>query len=187
MKKVYVDTNILIDYCWWKYFSESETKKSNSVIAIQKGFDNNSNYEIYISNYTLIEIANHFRDWFLLKKVTSSGFSYKDFSKEKHKFSLSEEELSLIDKITTDLEEHPNINFIKVDNMGKEFLDKVMVYIKNYVDFFDAIHLRIALDTKCTYLLTKDSPFRKRIQELINNKLIENQLQPITLSGLLQL
>ena len=91
MISAYLDSNILIDYCWETYFKEVEDgKQSVSIKLMEKGF--RGEFEIYISTYNIIEVSLHFTNWFLLQKVIKSGFSYQDFRRERSKYDLTTEE-----------------------------------------------------------------------------------------------
>ena len=74
--KAYIDTNILIDYCWATFFSEKSSRKSKSVLLVNKGAM--GLFDMHISFYTLMELANHFTQYFLEQKAIKSGYSYPE-------------------------------------------------------------------------------------------------------------
>jgi hypothetical protein len=35
--RIYLDTNIIIEHCWWKFFGEGKSEKSRDVNLVEKG------------------------------------------------------------------------------------------------------------------------------------------------------
>jgi len=151
---------------------------------MKKGFE--GDFGIYISTFSLIESFIHFMDWFLLQKAIRDGFSYREFKKERSKYVLSPEETEQIDVMLKELKEDENINFIEIASMHEEFFGCIIEYVENYVDFLDAIHIRIALDVKCDYFITKDGELRRRLQNLISQRKIDDSIKIASVSGFLK-
>lgn len=70
--------------------------------------------------------------------------------------------------------------------MTEGFFKTIMGYVRGYLDFLDATHLRTAIDTKCDYFVTKDGELRKRAQKLINKGIITEPIKITTVSGFLK-
>ena len=62
-----------------------------------------------------------------------------------------------------------------------------MKYMRGYIDFMDALHLRTAIDAGCDYFVTKDAELRKRVQELISNNVISEPIKITSVSGFLKI
>ena len=77
MIHAYIDSNILIKYCLWKYFSKGKGEITKEIELIEKGFA--GDFEIYISIFTLMEISSHLTDYFLMQKALKAGFSHREF------------------------------------------------------------------------------------------------------------
>jgi predicted nucleic acid-binding protein len=159
MDKLFLDSNIIIDYCWGKYFSDDNKHQGYGFRVFQIGLD--GKYSILISNFNLIEVFEHFRDYFKLNRIIKSGFSHREFIRERSKISITEEEEDQIDTMLTEIEEDTRLNFIKYAKFGENFISNIIKYVKYEIDFFDAIHLQMAIDNNCDYIITKDGPFRK--------------------------
>jgi predicted nucleic acid-binding protein len=65
--KAYLDTNILISYIWSEFYQKTDRKKPVSHSLINLGAQ--GKYEIYISEYNLMEIQEHFSDYYYNKML----------------------------------------------------------------------------------------------------------------------
>jgi len=184
--KAYLDTNILIEYCWIAFFSEKK-RKSTAYSLVEKG--SRGEYEIYISFYTLMEIWQHFSDYYLQQRAIRDGFSYRQFSQVRQDYELTKEELNTVSELVQNLRKSEYLNYIEpyTKDMGDKFFNVIMEYVRGYVDFYDALHIRTAIDVECKYFVTKDSELRKRLQHLISNNIIEEPIQITSVTGFLQL
>lgn len=99
---------------------------------------------------------------------------------------MDSEQLISVSKMIEILRTSPYLNYIEPETMTDNFLKLVMEYVKGYVDFVDALHLRTAIDIKCDYFVTNDGELRKRAQKLICNKIIAEKIQITTAKGFLQ-
>jgi predicted nucleic acid-binding protein len=72
--KCYIDTNILIEYLYRNHISEKARKDTICCKLIDKGAE--GEYEIFISDYTIIEISQHFTDYFLMLKSIEDGYVF---------------------------------------------------------------------------------------------------------------
>jgi len=181
--KAYLDTNILIDYVYSAFFSEEKEKKSKSFTLVNKG--SMGEYEIFISFYTLVEIHQHFTDFFLQRNAIRDGFGFRDFHRVRRNYVLTEDQIKTVSELVEILRENEYLNYINPETMTEDFFNIVMDYVRGYVDIIDAIHLRTAIDTKCDYFVTKDGELRKRAQELINDKTIKDPIKIASVSGFL--
>ena len=166
--KAYIDTNVLISYLWNEFYQEERGKKSISYSLVNKGAM--GKFEIYISFYTLMEVHEHFSDYYLQQNVIKDGFGFREFPKERRNYVMDSEQLISVSKMIEILRTSPYLNYIEPETMTDNFLKLVMEYVKGYVDFVDALHLRTAIDIKCDYFVTNDGELRKRAQKLICNK-----------------
>jgi len=185
LTKAYIDTNILIDYCWATFFSEGKSRKSKSVTLVNKGAM--GLFDMHISFYTLMELSNHFTQYFLEQKAIKSGYSYPESFRQRVKFELDELERKTISELVEKLRSSEYLTYIDVEKMQDKFFPVIKQYIDGYVEFVDAYHLRTAIEVGCNYIITKDSGFRKRVQALINKGIIKEPIKITSLSGFLKL
>jgi len=183
--KAYLDTNILVDYVWSAFFSEEKEKKSPSYTLINKG--SMGEYEIFISFYTLMEIHQHFTDYYLQQNAIKDGFGFREFSRVRRNYVLEENQLKTVSELVENLRENEYLNYIEPEMMTEGFFKTIIGYVRGYMDFLDAIHLRTAIDTKCDYFLTKDGELRKRAQDLIDKDIITESLKISSVSGFLKI
>lgn len=184
MIHAYLDSNILVNYCLWKYFSKRKGKITKEIELIERGFV--GDFEIYISYFTLMEISSHFTDYFLMQKALKAGFSHREFKRERHRFNLSSEEERRIDSIIDDLKANKYINYIDIKRIDEDFFKAIFQYHKHLLDFIDSIHIRIAQDTGCEYFITRDGELRTRVQEMITKATIDGKFKITTVKGFLQ-
>lgn len=175
--KVYLDTNLIIEHCWWKYFGEEKDKMSREVELIEKGFQ--GSYDIYFSYINMMELSNHLTDWFLLEKVIKSGFGYPYFKREKMKYSLIQKQKDFINDIIKDYQNSPYVFYIEIDKMSNEFLKQAKLLVDNYVEFEDALHFLFAQASETDYFITKDNELRIRLHNIISKKLIKISKPPL--------
>lgn len=182
--KAYLDTNVLIDYCWAIFFSDEE-RNSNSVKLINKG--SRGEYEIFISFYNLMELHEHFSDFYLQQNVMKKGFSYREFPKLKRDYVMDAYQLRVVSELVENFRENTYLNYIQPEIMTDKFFEEVMKYVSGYIEFIDALHLRTAIDTKCDYFVTNDGPLRKHAQELLNTKVINEKIEVTSMTGFLKI
>jgi len=175
----YLDTNLLIEHCWWKFFGEEKGRMSNIVKLVERGFQ--GDYDSYISYINKMELSIHLTDWFLLKKVVSSGFSYTYFRQEKKKHVLTPKQKDRISEIVDYYQNSKDVFYIEIDDISNEFFEKVKLLVDNYVEFVDALHFVFAQASKCKYFATKDDDLRVRLQKIISEKIIDLPISPPTL------
>lgn len=183
--KAYIDTNILIDYCWATFFSEKSSRKSKSVLLVNKGAM--GLFDMHISFYTLMELANHFTQYFLEQKAIKSGYSYPESFRQRDKFELNEVERKTVSELVERLRNSEYLTYIDVEKMQDKFFPIIKQYIDGYVEFADAYHLRTAIEVECDYIVTKDSGFRKRVQALIKKGIIKEPMKITSPSGFLRI
>ena len=162
--------------------SEKE-RKTNSVTLINKG--SMGEFEIFISFYTIMELHEHMSDFFLQQNIMKSGFSYREFSKNKKDFVLDEHQLTLVSELVENFRDNQYLNYIVPEIMTDRFFNEVMKYVRGYIEFVDALHLRTAIDTSCEYFVTKDGPLRKRAQKLKSDKKIIENIKITSVTGFL--
>lgn len=180
--KVYLDTNVIIAYLWNAY--QKNGKKSVSFTLVNQG--SMGKFEIFISFYTLMEIHEHFNDYHLQQNAIKDGFGYREFSKVRREYFLNNEQLLSVSELIKGLRTNPYLNYIEPETMTERFLQIVMEYVKGYIDFVDAMHLRTAIDTKCDFFVTNDGELRKRAQELICSHIITEKIKITSAKGFLK-
>ncbi len=169
--KVYLDTNLIIEHCWWKYFSEEKNKMTKEVELIEKGFQ--GSYDIYFSYINMMELSSHLTDWYLLERVIKSGFGYPYFKREKMKYSLTQKQKDVINNIIKEYQNSPYVFYIEIDKMSNEFLNQAKILVDNYMEFEDALHFLFAQASETDYFITKDSELRIRLQNIISKKIVD--------------
>lgn len=183
--KAYLDTNVLIDYIWFAFFSEEKGKKSLSYTLVNKG--SMGEYEIFISFYTLMEIHQHFTDYYLQQNAIRDGFGFREFPRVRRDYVLEEDQLKTVTELVENLRENEYLNYIEPEMMTEGFFKTIMDYVRGYMGFLDGIHLRTAIDTKCGYFITKDGELRKRAQDLIDDGVITESIKISSVSGFLRI
>jgi len=183
--KAYIDTNILIDYCWATFFSEKSSRKSKSVLLVNKGAM--GLFDMHISFYTLMELANHFTQYFLEQKAIKSGYSYPESFRQRNRFELDELERKTISELVEKLRNSGYLTYIDVEKIQDKLFPVIKQYIDGYVEFIDAYHLRTAIEVGCNCIVTKDSGFRKRVQALIKKGTIKEPIKITSVSGFLKI
>lgn len=162
--RAYLDTNILIDYIWWSKFANNPIKEKKTVTLlknVEKGI-----FNPIISNFSLIEMANHFRDYFLLRYVIEDGYSYRELHGRKINYRLAPTEEQKIQEILNEFENNESFTIVKVTGWRKKAFSDIELFIKNYIELIDAFHLQVARSLNCKYLITKDEEFRKWVKEM---------------------
>ena len=183
--KAYLDTNVLIDYVWSAFFSEEEEKKSPSYTLVNKG--SMGEYEIFISFYTLMEIHQHFSDYYLQQNAIKDGFGFREFSRVRRNYVLDENQMRTVSELVEILRTNKYLNYVEPETMTEGFFKVIMKYVRGYLDFVDATHLRTAIDTKCDFFITKDGELRKRAQKLIDESVITETIKISSVSGFLEI
>lgn len=171
LTKAYLDTNLLVEHCWWKFFGEEKGRISKVVELVERGFQ--GDYESHISYINIMELAIHLTDWFLLKKVISSGFSYTYFKRERKKHVLTSKQKEFINRVTGEYQNSPYVFYIEIEGISNEFFQKVKLLIDNYMEFEDALHFVFAQASECKYFITRDDELRTRLQKIISKKIID--------------
>ena len=183
--KAYLDTNVLIDYVWSAFFSEEEEKKSPSYTLVNKG--SMGEYEIFISFYTLMEIHQHFSDYYLQQNAIKDGFGFREFSRVRRNYVLDENQMRTVSELVEILRTNKYLNYVEPETMTEGFFKVIMKYVRGYLDFVDATHLRTAIDTKSDFFITKDGELRKRAQKLIDESVITETIKISSVSGFLEI
>lgn len=174
--KAYLDTNLIIEHCWWKFFGNEKDKMTKEVELIEEGFQ--GKFDIYISYITIMELSNHLTDWFLLEKVIKSGFGFPHFKREKMKYVLTVEQKALINKITQEYQNSPYVFYIEIDGISNEFFKQAKLLVDNYMEFEDALHFLFAQASNTDYFVTKDGELRLRLHNIISTNIMDLQKSP---------
>ena len=183
--KAYIDTDIIINYCWVTFFSEPKNRASKSVLLVNKGAM--GLFDMHISFYTLMELSNHFTQYFLEQKAIKSGYSYPESFRQRSKFELDELERKTVSELVENLRNNPYLTYIDVEKIQDKFFPIIKQYLDGYIEFVDAYHLRTAIEVGCDYLVTKDSGFRRRAQALISKGIIKEPIKITSESGFLNI
>ena len=176
--QAYIDTNVVLDFLWDEWFSQEATKTNTPYRVFENAAK--GNFEAYISYYTIIEVALHFNDYYLLQKGIQKGYSFHQFKSFKKEFKLTQGEIDDINEITETLKNWQGVNFVEIDKVeGKFFKDELMKYVSHSVELMDALHISTAIDLKCTNFITKDTELRQRIENMKRDHLIPTTLRPV--------
>jgi predicted nucleic acid-binding protein len=181
--KAYIDTNVIISYIWSTFFSNQTDKNSSAYKLINKGAM--GEYEIFISFYTILEIHQHFTDYYLQQNAIQDGFGFREFSKVKKNYDLKSDQLEIVNSLIENLRSNEYLNYVDPEAMTDKFFKIIMKYVEGYLDFLDAIHLRTAIDTKCNYFVTRDTELRKRFQKLVSSGIINEPIKITSEKGFL--
>ncbi len=169
MNKCYLDTNIFIEYLLREY--KNKNKDTNCCKLIKKGI--NGEFIIYLSDHTLIEIAQFFTDYFLSIKCLEDGFGHREYRRARKNYSLNDEEAETITSMLETLRTSPHISYIETQEITGDFYKIIMSYVKESLEFIDAIHIRTAIDVGCEFFITRDGELRTRTQQLIDKQIID--------------
>lgn len=184
--KAYLDSNILIDYVWTNEFTEKRRRPNGEIARMFRSIDKEE-FEPIISNFSLMELAKHLRDYFLLMSMIRDGFSYREFSRERVNYSIDVTEEEKVDSIVADLESHEKFTFLKVTNLEPAAIEKIECYIKRDIDLIDAFHLQIALTAECECLVTKDNDFRVKASQLAKGGSQSMKIKVLNVAEFMQL
>jgi predicted nucleic acid-binding protein len=184
IKRAYLDTNVLIEYAWQRL----SPGPSNGRMLIQNIMDLGMNgaFEIVISTFCIMELYEHFRDWFLLKKVIAKGFGYREFRRERKRYKLSMEEKRFLEGIVSNFKDNPNINFIKFKEIPKDFFLRVSILQENGIDTMDAFHILSAVDIEATHFVTKDGEIRSRFNTATKREIESPPIEMTSIRGFLK-
>lgn len=170
--KVLLDTCVWLDYIWQKraedYVEANESKKLIDRLNGDKRF------EIVLSPFLIREISSHYSDWFLLQKVVKNGFSFNEFKKVKHKYSLDEKEIKEIDDIILTIGSIKNVNVLQMSALAIHEVERILLLEADFgFDVYDAIHFNTAIENNCNSFVTRDSGFRRSASNYISTKKIK--------------
>lgn len=178
-KRAYLDTNVLIENAWERLAFEPPARRTTASRLVELGQD--GRFEIVTSTFCIMELYEHFRDWFLMQKVIGSGFGYREFRRERKKHKLSKGEVKVLDVLVSDFRDDPDIYFVEFDRVPKHFFSRVSVLQRNGIDSLDAFHLLTALDVESTHFVTKDAEVRSRF-DIATKREIESP--PMEMTGM---
>jgi predicted nucleic acid-binding protein len=144
-------------------------------------------FDIHISFYTLVEVSNHFTQYFLQQKAIKNGFSYAESFRQRARLDLDESEHKTVIELIENLRNNPYLSYIDVEKMQEKFFPIIRQYLDGYIEFVDAYHLRTAIEVGCEYLITKDVGFRRHSQALISKGIIKEPIKIASESGFLNI
>jgi predicted nucleic acid-binding protein len=183
--RAYIDSDVIINYCWVTFFSHQKTKESKSVLLVNKGAM--GQFDMHISFYTLMEVSQHFTQYFLQQKAIKEGYTYQESFRQRYKFDLEEAEAKTVFELVENLRNNPYLTYIDVEKMQDRFFPVIKQYLEGSIEFVDAYHLRTAIEVKCQYLVTKDAGFRRHAQMLKTNGVIKEPIDITSESGFLKI
>lgn len=183
--KAYIDSDVIINYCWVTFFSQQKSKESKSVLLVNKGAM--GQFDMHISFYTLMEVSQHFTQYFLQQKAIKGGYTYQESFRQRYRFDLEETEARTVSELIENLRNNPYLTYIDVEKMQEKFFPIIKQYLDGSIEFVDAYHLRTAIEVKCEYLVTKDAGFRRHAQMLKANGLIKEPIHITSESGFLNI
>ena len=184
LKRAYLDTNVLIENAWGRLAPDSPTRKPLARTIIERGLD--GDFDIVISTFCIMELYEHFRDWFLLQKVIGSGFGYREFRRERKRHKLSSGEVKVLDGLVSDFRDDPDIYFVEFDRVPRHFFSRVSMLQRNGIDSLDAFHILTALDIEATNFVTKDGEVRSRFDKATKKKIESPPMEMTSMRGFLK-
>ena len=147
-KRAYLDTNVLIEYAWERTPSAPSSRPKLASKLMELGLD--GRFDIFISVFCIMEMYEHFRDWFLLQKAIEDGFGYREFRRERKRYRLTKKEVGILESLISEFRDNPNIFFVDFDSVPDDFFSRMTILQKNGLDCLDAFHLLTALDVGTT-------------------------------------
>jgi len=185
MQKVFLDSCIWISYIWQTYFTEKAKKENSSTITTKKIIEN-KNFQIILSPFLISEISSHFRDWYNLEKAIKDGYSYREFNRVKKDYELTKEEMLKVDDVIIKIGSIENVNILLPEDIKRDEINTIFNYeIMYQFDFYDALHVFVALKNKCKYFITADAPLRKSLTKLNDGDQKIEPLPPRSFSKLI--
>ena len=183
-KRAYLDTNVLVEYAWERTPSPPASHKKLATRLIELGMD--GTFDIYISTFCIMELFEHFRDWYLMKKVIEDGFGYREFRSERRNHRLTKEDIDKLEALISDFKDKPNIYYVDFDTVPEDFHSRVTILQKNGFDCLDAFHLLIALDIGATHFITKDGEVRARFDKATRREITSPPINMTNIRGFLK-
>ena len=184
VKRAYLDTNVLIENTWERLALEPKTRKSSASRLLELGQD--GRFEIVISTFCIMELYEHFRDWFLLQKVIGSGFGYREFRRERRRHRLSRGEVKILDTLIVDLQDDPDINIVEFERVPKQFFPRMSILQRNGIDSIDSFHILTALDVEVTHFVTKDGDVRSRFNAATKREIEAPPMEMTSIRGFMK-
>lgn len=184
VRRAYLDTNVLIEHAWGLHVGAPSTMKNIASRLIELGLD--GEFKIYISTFCVMELYEHFRDWYLMQKVIENGFGYREFRRERKRYKLSESEALVLDRLVAELRDNPDIYFVEFDKVPRHFFSRVSVLQRNGIDCMDAFHILTALDIEATHFVTKDGEVRSRFDTATRREIMSPPMEVTSIRGFLK-
>jgi predicted nucleic acid-binding protein len=184
-KRAYLDTNVLIEYAWERTPSAPTSRPRLASNVMELGLD--GGFDIYVSVFCIMELYEHFRDWFLLQRVIGDGFGYREFRRERKNHRLSKKETTILESLVEEFRDNPNIYFIEFESVPSDFFSRVAILQKNGFDCMDAFHLLTAMDVGVTHFVTKDGEVRSRFDKVTRKELVSPPMEMTSIRGFMKL
>jgi predicted nucleic acid-binding protein len=140
-----------------------------------------------VSVFCIMELYEHFRDWFLLQRVIGDGFGYREFRRERKNHRLSKKETTILESLVEEFRDNPNIYFIEFESVPSDFFSRVAILQKNGFDCMDAFHLLTAMDVGVTHFVTKDGEVRSRFDKVTRKELVSPPMEMTSIRGFMKL
>lgn len=183
-KRAYLDTNVLVEYAWERTPSTPSSNKKQASRLIEFGL--RGDFDIYISTFCIMELYEHFRDWYLMKKVIADGFGYREFRRERKNHKLTREEREKLETLIAELLDKPNVHYVDFDSVPDDFFSRVTILQTNGLDCLDAFHLLTALDVGATHFVTKDGEVRSRFDTATRREIMSPPMEMTSIRGFLK-
>ncbi|NOQ54899.1 MAG: PIN domain-containing protein [Thermoplasmata archaeon] len=182
-KKAYLDSNVLIEYAWERSTETPSTRKKKAGKLIELGIE--GKFDIYVSTFGIMELYEHFRDWYLMQNVIRDGFGYREFRRERKNHKLTNKEAKKLEELVARFRDDPNIYHVEFDKVPEDFFPRVIVLLKNGIECMDAFHLLTALDIGVTHFVTEDGEVRSRFNKATRTEIESPPMEMTNIKGFL--
>jgi predicted nucleic acid-binding protein len=182
--KAYLDSTFLISYLWW--LKATPPPAGREVAALARAIEAKA-FDPVISRFSLMEVADHFSDYQFLLLLIRDGYGYREFSRRKKHYALPSDAENKVKEPVRELETSPLLSVVTIERWGAKAFSDIETLARGYVGIVDVIHLQVATDVKCDYLVTGDEDFRRRVGDLASAGTIDIPTKVVSPKQFLQL
>lgn len=184
--KLYIDSNIWIQYLWIKQVSYSEefdrsNKERERSYKFIEGLSG-KNILVISSLFIDAEISGYFRDYLRFRKSLTLGFDYTNSHKYKREFKLLAGDKKDINNCLIHINSLKYVKLVKLEGLNSKSLDFFRIATCEYeLDYMDAVHLIVAMSEGSQYLITCDKDFLNKGNKLIKDQKLSNDIRIVNI------